>query len=89
MRRAIAFGALALAAGLAAPVAAQEPGTPGFPKRAPNLTCTFIAKQCNIGCVKEAPQEFCQGYCNRTKLDCIQTGNWTGIRRRYTGVQKR
>ena len=68
---------------------AQEPGTPGNPKRAPNLTCTFIAKQCLKGCVKEAPQDFCGGYCNRTKLDCIQTGEWTGIRRRYTGVRKR
>lgn len=75
--------------GGAASVSAQEPGTPGYPKRAPDLSCTFIAQQCAKACVKEAPKDFCDGYCNQTKIDCIKTGNWTGIRRRYTGVQKR
>lgn len=63
--------------------------TPGNPKRAPNLSCSFIAKQCVQACVREAPRDFCGGYCEQTRVDCIKTGNWTGIRRRYTGVQKR
>lgn len=79
---------LATLIGLFAITAAQAQ-TPGNPKRAPNLTCSFIANECVKACSREAPQDFCAGYCEQTRVDCIKTGKWTGIRRRYTHVQQR
>jgi len=65
------------------------PGTVGNPKHAPNLSCSIIARECNKACPKEAPADFCVGYCANTKAACLQDGRWTGIRRRYWGVQKK
>lgn len=53
------------------------------------LTCTVIRKQCFKGCQKEAPREFCLGYCLDKKQECLKTGNWIGIRRTFRNVIRR
>ena len=58
-------------------------------KKKKRMTCSFIAKQCLRGCVKEAPGPFCSTYCSDTRAACLQTGQWNGIRRRFTNVRRR
>lgn len=53
------------------------------------LTCTTIRKQCFKGCQKEAPRQFCLGYCLDKKHECLKTGNWLGIRRTFRNVIRR
>ena len=54
--------------------------------RTAKLTCTRIRKECFKGCQKEAPREFCLGYCLDRKEECLNTGNWIGIRRTFKNV---
>ena len=58
----------------------------GGANKGSKLTCTTIRKQCFRGCQKEAPREFCLGYCLDKKQECLQTGNWLGIRRTFRNV---
>ena len=53
------------------------------------LTCSFIEKQCRIGCRKEAPGPFCLNYCSNQKAECLRTGEWLGIRRTFRNVRRR
>lgn len=58
-------------------------------KRAPKLTCSYIAKQCVVGCSKEAPGDFCGSYCSGQRNMCLRTGEWRGMRRTFVNVVRR
>lgn len=50
------------------------------------LTCSYIAKQCSVGCGKEAPPVFCNEYCLGERQKCLRTGQWLGMRRTFRSV---
>lgn len=58
-------------------------------KRVPKLTCSYIAKQCVVGCSKEAPGDFCGSYCSGQRNMCLRTGEWRGMRRTFVNVVRR
>jgi len=83
MRYSIVFAAMVMAlttVSIVSPEPAWAAGKKG------KLTCTAIRKQCFKGCQKEAPRQFCLGYCLDKKYECLKTGNWLGIRRTFRNV---
>ncbi|MEL7047794.1 MAG: hypothetical protein AAFO75_02350 [Pseudomonadota bacterium] len=53
------------------------------------MTCSFIAKQCKVECTKEVNEGFCSAYCADKRAECLSTGQWIGISRKFTKVIRR
>ncbi|MEO0670441.1 MAG: hypothetical protein AAFU50_11635 [Pseudomonadota bacterium] len=86
--RATGVTALSFAAG-AVLIAASSANAQPAPQDGSQFTCTQISKQCRRACVKEAPLQFCRGYCLDNKHACFKSGRWDGIKRVFTNVKKR
>ncbi|MEL6298611.1 MAG: hypothetical protein AAFQ45_08580 [Pseudomonadota bacterium] len=78
------LGALAIATPGPAEAQQKPPRQDGS-----RFTCTQISKQCRRACVKEAPLQFCRGYCLDQKEACLASGTWDGIKRNFVNVRKR
>ena len=83
MRYSMLFAALILSQ---APLNILNVETAWAASKRGKLTCTRIRKECFKGCQKEAPREFCLGYCLDRKEECLNTGNWIGMRRTFRNV---
>jgi hypothetical protein len=73
-------------AGLGGPLMSPEKAEAASRKK---LTCSFIARKCVVGCRKEAPPVFCDGYCSGERDNCLRTGQWLGMRRTFRSVIRR
>ncbi len=56
---------------------------------AKKMTCTFIAQQCVKECSKEVSKSFCQDFCGMERQNCLTSGNWETMGRKFSNVIKK